>query len=215
MEKEKEKDEKTGFNWEVSVGVTFASLMGAVALFFTGAVISQYKSFEGTMQIPLLFLIISTFGYIFSASIYSNAGTEVTLGRIDNVKKYLIFANNIFEFIGLYLLIISTPLVIGALTDDVFLRISTIVISLTALALYSSSPFSVLHAESKKIIKKHLLTSLIVFISLLLYGAQFYKQSFNFIPYNYIAVGLLLTLFIISFVFCRKSTRYQLNLKGE
>jgi len=212
MDKEINKDtikEISSYNWEVSVGVTFASLMGAIALFFTGAVISQYKSFDGTMRIPLLFLIISTFGYIFAASIYSNAGTEITLKKISKVKKYLGFANNIFEFLGLYLLIIATPLVVGSLTDDNFLRISTICISLIGLTLYSSSMFSILHAEVKNPIRKHLLTALIVLMAIFLYISQYFQQFGDFIPYNYVAVALLAVLFTITAIFCRRSERYH------
>src|SRR3990167_8301954 len=109
---------KYGLNWEVSVGVTFASFMGAVTLFFTGVLISQYKSFDSTIRVPLLLLIIATFSFIFAASIYSNAGAEITAGSTKAVKKYLIYANNIFEFLGLYLFIIATPLVIGSITQD-------------------------------------------------------------------------------------------------
>jgi len=196
------------FNWEVSVGVTFASLMGAIALFFTGAVISQYSSFDGTMRIPLLFLIISTFSYIFAASIYSNAGIEITLKKADKVKKYLGYANNIFEFLGLYLLIIATPLVVGSVTDDNFFRISTICVALIGLTLYSSSMFSILHAEVKSSVAKHLLTTLIVLVALSVYISQYFQQFGDFAAYNYVAVALLVILFTITAVFCKRSKRY-------
>jgi len=203
--------DKSSYNWEVSIGVTFASLMGAIALFFTGAVIAQYKSFDGTMRIPLLFLIISTFSYIFAASIYSNAGTEITLNKIGKVKEYLVYANNIFEFLGLYLLIIATPLVVGSLTDDNFLRISTICVALVGLTLYSSSTFSILHAEVKSLANKHMLTALIILMATFLYASQYIQQLSDFIPYNYIAIALLVTLFIITIIFCRKSIRYHMS----
>src|SRR5689334_12501808 len=94
--------DKDDLNWEVSVGVTFAAFMSAVTLFFTGILVSQYNNFNPTIRIALLFLIISTFSFIFSASIYSNAGLEITQRKYKQVKKFLIYANNIFEFLGLY-----------------------------------------------------------------------------------------------------------------
>src|SRR5581483_9186734 len=103
--------DKESLRAEIITGVTFATFMGAVSLFFTGLLIAQYTTFDKTIRVPVLFLIISTFSYIFSAAIYSNAGTEVTADDISKVRKYLIYANNIFEFLGLYLFILATPLV--------------------------------------------------------------------------------------------------------
>lgn len=200
--------DKSSYNWEVSVGVTFASLMAAIALFFTGILIAQYNSFDSTIRLPLLFLIISTFSYIFAASIYSNASEEITDDHIGNVKKYLIYANNIFEFLGLYLLIIATPLVIGAVTHDNFLRISTICVALGGLILYSSSNFSMLHKEVRREVVKHLITIVFVGISGLLYYSQFTEKAGNHLAYNYLATLLLVFAFCLTFAFCKKSKQY-------
>ncbi len=201
--------ENSRFNWEISVGVTFASLMAAISLFFTGILIAQYSSFDNTIRVPLLFLIISTFSYIFSASIYSNASEEITLGHIGNVKKYLIYANNIFEFLGLYLLIIATPLVLGAVTHDNFLRISTIFVALGGLVLYSSSNFSMLHKEVHSSSLKHMITLLFVSLSALLYFSQYSEQSSDFLAYNQIATVLVAFALGLTFTFCKRSKQYS------
>ena len=195
-------------SYEVEVGVTFASFMSAVTLFFTGLLITQYKSFDPTIKIPLLFLIISTFSFIFAASIYSNAGVEVTSHRFKAVQKYLSYANNILEFLGLYLLILSTPLVISAVTNDPFLRITTAAIALLGLFLYSQSDFSILHKELPN--KRHKLTVTIVMILLgvgLLFSQQL-SQTTSFPGYDYIGSTLLLFMLIITLYFCRKSKQY-------
>lgn len=204
-------NEKNSFNWEVSVGVTFASLMAAISLFFTGILVAQYNSFDGTIRVPLLFLIISTFSYIFSASIYSNASEEITLSNIKRVKKYLIYANNIFEFLGLYLLIIATPLVLGAVTHDNFLRISSIVVALGGLILYSSSHFSMLHKEIKSNTLKHTITFIFILLAALLYFLQYSEQISRFLGYNLTATILLLFAFSVTSIFCRKSKQYMLT----
>lgn len=202
-------NEKTSFNWEVSVGVTFASLMAAISLFFTGILIAQYHSFDDTIRVPLLFLIISTFSYIFSASIYSNASEEITLNNIKRVKKYLIYANNIFEFLGLYLLIIATPLVLGAVTHDNFLRISSVIVALGGLILYSSSNFSMLHKELKSSFLKHTITLAFVLLAGILYFLQYSEQLSRYLGYNLTATVLLLFAFGVTFVFCKKSKQYM------
>lgn len=200
--------DRSSYNWEVSVGVTFASLMAAIALFFTGILIAQYNSFDDTIRVPLLFLIISTFSYIFAASIYSNASEEITLDHVGNVKKYLIYANNIFEFLGLYLLIISTPLVLGAVTNDNFLRISTICVALGGLILYSSSNFSMLHKEVKSNSLKHSITAMFVVLAGLLYFSQYSEQASKYLAYNQLATLLIVFALALTFAFCKRSKQY-------
>ncbi len=200
--------ENSRFNWEVSVGVTFASLMAAIALFFTGILVAQYNSFDSTIRVPLLFLIISTFSYIFAASIYSNASEEITLDHIGKVKKYLIYANNIFEFMGLYLLIIATPLVLGAVTHDNFLRISAIFVAMCGLVLYSSSPFSMLHKEVQSNTLKHSVTAVFVVLASLLYILQYSEQNSGLLGYNQIGIGLFAFSVCLTYAFCKRSKQY-------
>jgi len=195
-------------SYEVEVGVTFASFMSAVSLFFTGLLIAGFKSFDPTIKIPLLFLIISTFSFIFSASIYSNAGVEVTAHRFSAVQKYLSYSNNILEFLGLYLFILATPLVIGAVTKDSFLRIASIVIALSGLFLYSQSDFSILHKEVTNKTHKFFLSLLIIVGAVALYLSQHITQGNKYFAYDYVATALLLILLVMTYFFCRKSKQY-------
>lgn len=198
-------------SYEIEVGVTFSSFMSAVTLFFTGLLLAQFKSFDPTIKIPLLFLIISTFSFIFSASIYSNAGVEVTAHRFEAVHKYLSYANNILEFLGLYLFILATPLVVGAVTKDSFLRIATIVIALTALGLYSQSDFSILHKEVPNKNYKLTITFLIILFGLALYFSQHLTQTSKYFGYDYVGSVLLALMGILTYYFCRKSKQYIKN----
>jgi hypothetical protein len=203
--------DKSSLNYEVSVGVTFASLMGAISLFFTGVLLAQYKSFDSTIRIPLLFLVISTFSYIFAASIYSNAGIEITVDDIPKVKKYLIYANNIFEFLGLYLLILATPLVVGAVTHDNFLKVATIIVALGGLTLYSLSSFSVLHKEVRNPFWKVVITGAFVVLGLLLYFSQNFEQVSRLLAYNYLATALIVVTLLVTIAFCRNSSQYKVD----
>lgn len=62
-------------NWQVASGITFASFMSAVSLFFTGILVSQFHSFDITIKVPLLFLIISTFSFALLAK-YSDGSSR-------------------------------------------------------------------------------------------------------------------------------------------
>ncbi len=200
---------RDGISWEISVGVTFASFMSAVALFFTGILIAQYQSFDSTIKIPLLYLIISTFSFIFSASIYSNAGVEVTKNKPVLVRKYLIYANNILEFLGLYLFILATPMVIGAITHDNFLRFASIIIAIVSIALYSQSGFSVLARETNSRREKAAITIFIVLLMLALYFSQKLSQVGSILGYSQIATVLLLFIIGITIYFCLHSKQYK------
>lgn len=197
-------------NWEISVGVTFASFMSAVTLFFAGVVISQYKSFDPSIRVPLLFLIVSTFSFIFSASIYSNAGLEVTARKPKLVRKYLVYANSLLEFCGLYLFIIATPLVIGAITADEFLRLATIVIASVGLFVYSQSNFSILHRELRHPGMKLLFGIIIAGLSMGLYFSQFFASPGDAqLLYNSLAIILILTIGLATTFFCQNSHQYE------
>jgi len=201
--------DRDSLNWEVSVGVTFGSFMSAVALFFTGAVISQYHVFDETIKIPLLFLIISTFSFIFSASIYSNAGVEITNNQLKKVERYLVYANNIFEFLGLYLFVLATPLVISAITHDSFLRTTTVAVALTALGLYSNSSFSILHKEFPAKTPKLVITLLILLLAFGLYFVQIVSRLDSLLSYKLIASLLLIVMFGVTWYFCSRSKQYS------
>jgi hypothetical protein len=198
-------------SYEVSVGVTFASFMGAVTIFFSGVLIASFKTFDSTIKIPLLFLIISTFSFIFSATIYSNAGSEITQHNFKKVQKYLIYANNILEFLGLYLFLVATPMVIGAVTGNNFLRLSTVLVALIGIFLYSQSDFSILNKELKNKRVKLFLSILIIFFGICLYFSQKMAQVYKFFGYDYVATFLLILMIIITVYFCSKSKQYSEN----
>lgn len=200
--------DKDGLTGEVTVGVTFASLMSAVSLFFTGILVAQYSSFDKTIRVPLIFLIISTFSFIFAASIYSNASSEITLGKLKLVEKYMIYAKNIVELLGLYLFILATPLVIGAVTKDNFLRTSTIIIAIVGFGLYSQSKFSVLQKELSNKQKRNV-SALIVILALLLYFTQSSTHSSSNVIYDVIAVILAGFLVTLAARFSLRSRQYK------
>ena len=200
--------DKQGLASEVSVGVTYSSLMSAVSLFFTGVLISQYKSFSPTIKVPLIYLIISTFSFIFAATIYSNAGAEITLNKLKVVEKYMIYAKNLMELLGLYLFILATPMVIGAVTNDSFLRTITIIVAISGFGMYSQSKFSVLDKELS-LHEKRMLSGLIVGLTLLLYAAQTASYDDGHLFYNTVAIILLSVIALSAYGFSIKSKQYK------
>jgi len=200
--------DKDTSNAQISTGVTYASLLSAASLFFTGILIAQYDSFNATIKVPIIFLIISTFSFVYAATIYSNAGNEITLGKLKTVEKYMIYAKNIVELLGLYLFILATPLVIGAVTKDSFLSITTIAVALVSLTFFSQSKFSVLEKEMSDHDKRYL-TSTIVILALLLYFTQASAQNGSLFIYSFVSIVLLVVLMVATVQFCLKSKQYK------
>jgi N-acetylglutamate synthase-like GNAT family acetyltransferase len=201
-------EDKSTFIAELEVGASYASLMSATSLFFTGILISQYKSFSATIKVPLIYLIISTFSFIFAATIYSNAGSELTLNRMRAVEKYMIYAKNIVELMGLYLFILAVPLVIGAVTQDSFLRTSTIVIAIVGFTFYSQSKFSILEKELSPRYKRYLST-VVVLLALLLYYTQSRSLHHSLVAYSSVSLALLVIIVAATALFSLRSKQYK------
>jgi len=131
-------------NNEVQVDVSVTSFMMVVATFFTGLLISSYSSFDNSVRIPIFFLIVSTLSFLFTNIIFANASGEIRAGNRDGANRHATTGNIISEFLGIYLLVISLPLAINAITNDIFLRNAVFIISMVALLGYSISQFSII-----------------------------------------------------------------------
>lgn len=131
-------------NEEIQVDVSVTSFMLAVSTFFTGFLFSAYDSFDNSVRIPMLFLIISTLSFLFTNIIFANASGEIRSGNNKGANRHASIGNIISEFLGIYLLVASLPLVVNALTGDAFLKIAVFVAATSALFIYSVSPFSII-----------------------------------------------------------------------
>jgi len=70
-----------------------------LTVFFTRPLISNYNSFPTSVRVPLLFLIVSTFGFIYSTLIYANASGKLTNGNLKYCNKGLNTVDVLSEFI--------------------------------------------------------------------------------------------------------------------
>ncbi|MEK7620895.1 MAG: hypothetical protein AAB395_00905 [Patescibacteria group bacterium] len=156
---------------EAVIGITICAFLGTVALFFTGLLIAQLAAFNPNIKVGILFLIVATFGLIFSAIVYANAAGEINTKKVDSEHEFIAIGNSISEFLGIYPFIIAIPLVINAITDDPFLRTSTFIITLLSIVAYTFSRFSIVaRASSQK--STRILVGIImgVFLTLLNFG---------------------------------------------
>lgn len=75
---------------EIQTSVSLTSFLTAVTIFFVGLLITQFNSFEPSIKIPILFLIISTFGFLYSTLIYANASGKVSRLNQSDVNKDIV-----------------------------------------------------------------------------------------------------------------------------
>lgn len=202
MNKDKLRDYDISF---VSLDVSICSFMMAVSTFFTGFLIANYNSFDETVRIPILFLIIATFAFLYTSNIFGNASGEIMSGNIEQANKHAAVGTVISEFLGIYLLVISIPLAINALTNDSFLRISVFIVSIIGLFAYNVSKFSVIKRYVKKLNQRLIYSStLIIFAAL----SNFTQMRSNFL-FNFFSVCILVFLLATAITIGQKKEHYN------
>ncbi|RJO60236.1 hypothetical protein C4544_05680 [candidate division WS5 bacterium] len=176
---EKTQENLNKYSVSIQTAVSFAGLFAALSLFFTGLIITNYNQFSSSVRIPILFLIISTFGFLYATLIYVNATTELSIPRLDKCKRAVDIGNIISEYMGVYFLIFSIPLVITVISSDPFLRWSVLIVNLAGLVIYHLSRFSMMDYFFGKI--HYLLLSPLLVMEVLLFLFLDLSQSVVFI----------------------------------
>jgi len=177
---------------EIQTSVSFTSFFTAVTLFFVGLLITQYKSFDPSVSMPILFLILSTFGFLYSTLIFANASGKIARFEEKDIRKDMGLGNSLSEYFGVYLLVLSIPLVINVITEDYFLRIATIIAALGGLSIYHFAGFSIMGRSFKK--THYIFLLLLVALEVMMYLFQFN----NIFYFTSTAVVLILLLIVIS-----------------
>ena len=84
---------------ESDVGLSLSGFMGTLSLFFTGILISQINNFGNSIKVPIIYLVISTFSFLFSAVIYANITGIITANKLLKAEKYLLTGNSLSVFL--------------------------------------------------------------------------------------------------------------------
>ncbi len=177
---------------QAQTNVSFTSFMTAVVVFFTGLLIASFNQFDITIKIPIAFLIISTFGFLYSTLIFANAGGKAVGEDEKEFQRHMFMGDVISEYLGVYLLIFSIPLVIGVITNDIFLGIVAIVSALLGLAIYQFSGFAIIERHFKK---HNMVSTVILCFGILLLLSQFFKYHFELVSVLFLVLLLGVTYF--------------------
>jgi len=187
------------YQTQIQTYVGFTSFMTAVVVFFTGLLLTKFESFNISIKIPIAFLIISIFGFLYSTLIYANAAEEVSQKRVAKFKRHLLLGDCLSEYLGIYFLIFSIPLVINVVTTDQFLRIIAFASSMIGLAIYQFSHFSVMERHFKK-------RNTSIGITILIFGlVLFLTHIYNF---YFVFVSTIFIIFLISVAYLSTRQKY-------
>lgn len=137
-------EEKSQLTNQIQNDVSLTSFLSVISVFFIGALLPQFNSYDPSVRIPISFLIVSTFALIFSALILSNAIQKINQGDTQKTEKYLTYGYALSEYMGVFLLVLSVPIAMSIITTDLFLRVVTFASALAGISIYQFGGFSLL-----------------------------------------------------------------------
>jgi len=129
---------------EVEIGVSFTSFMTGVVFFFIGLLLTGDPSLQQFLRIPMLYLFMSAYGFLYSTLVYANASGEVARLRRKSFDTQMKIGNILSEYWGVYGLVFASPLVILGYSPDKLLALFVLGVSLLGFILYHLSGFSIL-----------------------------------------------------------------------
>ena len=185
-------EEKALLQDQIQTDVSLISFLSVISVFFLGSLLPEFSSYDLSVKIPISFLIVSTFAFVFSALILSNSGQLINEGNQRRVEKHVSYGYAISEYLGVFLFILSVPLTISVITSDYYLRFVTFCASILGMAVYEFGGFSLLNNHFKK---RHRLFSVIILtLGIILFVSQTYSFYFTFIASVFLFFILLVTI---------------------
>ncbi len=195
-----EKPDLNLYQTQLQTYVSFSSVMIAVCVFFVGFLLASFHSYDISIKVPIAFLIIALFSFLYATLIYTGSSAEVTL---QNHKKFLratFLGDAISEYLGVYLLVCSIPLTINAITSDTFLRFVTLGAAAIGLTVYQLSNISMIEIHFPKGYK--IMSFVASILLVLLSVGQIYH--FHFVLFSSIFL-------VFAFILAYSATKFGLN----
>lgn len=177
---------------QIQTDVSLVSFLSVISIFFIGALLPQFNSYDLSVKIPISFLILATFAFLFSGLILSNATHKVYEGNSRKVEKYLAHGYAISEYMGVFLFVLSVPLTISIITSDLYLKITTFFAAILGLSLYQLMGFSMLEEHFSR--RYRLFAIITILFGVVLFISQAYAFYFTEIAVAFLIFILLITI---------------------
>jgi len=176
---------------QVQTDVSVISFFSVISVFFIGSLLPQFNSYDLSVKIPISFLIIALFAFLFSALILSNASPKINEGNPKKIEKYLAYGYSISEYMGIFLFVLSVPLVVSVVTSDFYLRVITFCAAILGISVYQLMGFSLLETHFSKRYK--LFSVITILFGIVLFISQIYAFHFTVISIVFLLFILLIT----------------------
>ena len=184
-------DDKNLLMSQMQTDVSLVSFLSVISVFFLGALLPQFSSYDLSVKIPVSFLVISTFAFLFSGLILSNTCQRIFEGNLEKTKKYLVWGYAIAEYMGVFLFVVSVPLVMSIITTDLYLRVITFCSAILGIGFYQFMGFSLLESHFTKSSK--LFSIFMILFGIGLFASQVFAFHFTLISIIFILFILLIT----------------------
>jgi len=178
---------------EGQINVIVAAFLTVITLVFAGLLITKFDYYDISVKIPILFLIISFFAFLYTILIYSNAQRHLVKSETSAFTKITHLGDSIGEYVGFYLLVFAIPLVINLITTDEFLRITTLIVALGGLIVYHITGVSIMGRHYDK--GHYFFLILLVLFEIVM----FFTQINNFDIFFVVSVVMLLLIFLLAY----------------
>jgi len=93
---------------ELNASIALTSFMTAASAVFLGVILQ--RGGDDTLPMDVLFLFISTFGFLFATLIYANASGRLARHGTFGHEEQVEIANRVSEYLGVFPLLVSIPL---------------------------------------------------------------------------------------------------------
>ena len=90
--------EISGTQWdleEANTGITFTSTVGMVVFFFIGLLITGGGEVHQQLRIPLYFLFLSAYGFLFATILYANSTSRSTREEVEKGDRNRLVSHNV------------------------------------------------------------------------------------------------------------------------
>ena len=151
----------------------------------------SFNSYSLSIKIPISFLIISIFSFLIAALILSNTSQLIIKEESAKIERYLLHGYAISEYLGVFLFVLSVPLIVNIITTDWYLRIVTFCAAILGIGFYELMGFSLLQSHFQK--NHRLFSVLVIIFGTILFISQLYAWHFTLVSFFFILFLLTLT----------------------
>jgi len=177
---------------EMSAALSLNFFMVVVVIFFLGILLASPS--KSHLRIPILYLFISFFGFVYSTLIYTNASDRDARLQTKEFTRHIFVGNILSEYLGVYFLVFATPMAILTYSSDKILAILVCIVCIIGFMAYHFFGFSVLQRYIRNSVE--FISSILVMIILMCTSFIFHANKQD-IFYYFSCFFLLVIVFFI------------------